>query len=118
MSTENPTFAELIEMPSRVSAVPANNIAALLGQLEYLRALLLARLISEGVAGSSTSSIQAPSPSQDRLLTPAEAAALMGVKVRWLYQHHRSLPFTRKLSPRTLRFHEPGLYRWVAHRHG
>jgi predicted DNA-binding transcriptional regulator AlpA len=117
VSTENPTVAELFEMPSLAMAVPASNIPSLLGQLEGLRAVLLARLINAGASALPTS-LQVPTGSQnDRLLTPAEAAGRMGVKTRWLYQHHRTLPFARKLSRRVLRFDEAGLYRWLAHRH-
>lgn len=52
-------------------------------------------------------------PAPDRLLTPEEAAALLGVKVRWLYRHAVDFTFTRKLSRKVLRFHEAGLRRYV-----
>lgn len=45
----------------------------------------------------------------DRLLTPDEAAAMLGVSVRWLYRHAGKFTFTRRLSRKVLRFHEPGL---------
>ncbi len=51
---------------------------------------------------------------KDTLLTPEQAAQLMGVTSRWLYRHAKQLPFCRKLSPKMLRFSEPGLRRWVA----
>jgi len=49
----------------------------------------------------------------DRLLTPAEAAARLGVTEKWLYRHVRQLPFARRLGRRSLRFSEAGLRRWV-----
>lgn len=49
----------------------------------------------------------------DRLLTPEEAAALLGVTVQWLYRHSRDFSFSRKLSRKVLRFHEAGLRRYI-----
>ncbi len=118
MSIESPTLAELLEIPSRAAAVPAERIPSLLGRLESLRAVLLARLINAGTPAPPTSIQVSGEAHSDRLLTPTEAATLMGVKVRWLYQHHRAFPFAKKLSRRVLRFDEAGLRRWLAHRHG
>lgn len=50
----------------------------------------------------------------DKLLAPEEAAAILGQTVRWLYRHCDKLPFTRRLSRKSLRFSEAGLHRWVA----
>jgi predicted DNA-binding transcriptional regulator AlpA len=52
----------------------------------------------------------------DRLLTPAEAAERLGVTPTWMYRHARTLPFTRRLSRKVLRFSESGLRRWQAAR--
>ena len=49
----------------------------------------------------------------DRLLSPQEAASRLGVTTRWLYRNAKRLPFTRKLTARTLRFHEAGLERFI-----
>jgi len=48
------------------------------------------------------------------LLTPEQAAALIGVNRRWLYRRAAKLPFTRRISRKNLRFSEPGLRRWMA----
>lgn len=56
------------------------------------------------------------SPDGDRLLTPAEAAAALGVTKRWIYDNVKKLPFRRHLSRRCLRFSEAGLRRWVPRR--
>jgi predicted DNA-binding transcriptional regulator AlpA len=50
----------------------------------------------------------------DKLLTPAEAAAILGQTVRWIYRHAAKLPFTRRISKKNLRFSEAGLRRWIA----
>ena len=52
----------------------------------------------------------------DRLLDVREAAALLDVRPRWLYDRARTLPFARKLGGRTLRFSEAGLRRWLERR--
>ena len=52
----------------------------------------------------------------DRLLTAAEAATQLGVAPKWLYRHAARLPFTRRLSPKVLRFSASGLARWLERR--
>lgn len=49
-----------------------------------------------------------------RLLTPEEAAARLGVEVRWLYRHHKQFTFSRKLSRKCLRFDPAGLQDYIA----
>lgn len=53
---------------------------------------------------------------EDRMLKVDEAAEILGVKKRWLYDRSGSLPFARKLAPQTLRFSERGLREWLANR--
>lgn len=94
-----------------VAAVSSEEIPALLGQLEILKAALLARTLpSNGKA-----SLPAP-PEADRLLTPEETAERLGISRRWLYRHSDTLPFTRRLSRKALRFSEAGLRKWQATR--
>ena len=55
-----------------------------------------------------------PTPaSTDQFLNADEAAEILGVNARWMYRNADSLPFTRRLSPRQLRFSEKGLRRWM-----
>jgi predicted DNA-binding transcriptional regulator AlpA len=53
-------------------------------------------------------------PEKEKLLTPEEAAEIIGVDKKWLYAHTKGLPFRRKLSHKAIRFSEPGLRRWMA----
>jgi len=110
-----PGLRELLDRPELITSIPLDTIPAILGDIEAFRIRLLARLITSQTPATPPDE---KAQSTDRLLDPAQAAALMGVKIRWLYQHHRTLPFARKLSPRTLRFDEAGLHRWVARHHG
>lgn len=50
---------------------------------------------------------------EDRLLDAEEAADILGVKKRYVYDNADDWPFTRRLSRRKLRFSERGLYRWL-----
>jgi predicted DNA-binding transcriptional regulator AlpA len=113
-----PTLRELLEVPERISSVPPTVIPAVLGELEALRVGLLVRLLTQPTTAMSPSDPGEKLRTSDRLLHPPEAAALLKVTTRWLYRHHRTLPFARKLSRRVLRFDEAGLHRWLAHRHG
>lgn len=53
-----------------------------------------------------------PAPGeQDRWLSPADAARVLGVKVRWLLEHADEIPGVRRLSRKVVRFSERGLRR-------
>ncbi|SRR6266550_1629293 len=85
---------------------------------------LLADKLAERVAERVAARLQHGSgnghaPPEDRLLTADEAAAYLGVKVRWLYGHSSSLPFVVKLpGSRAVRYSEQGLHKWLARRMG
>jgi hypothetical protein len=51
---------------------------------------------------------------KEKLLTPEQAADILGQTVRWVYRHAGKLPFTRRISRKNLRFSEAGLRRWIA----
>src|SRR5215467_12549584 len=110
-----PGLGELLDHPELITAIPLDTIPAILGDIEAFRIHLLARLITSHTPATPPDEKSQPT---DRLLKPTEAALLLKVTTRWLYRHHRSLPFTRKLSRRLLRFDEAGLHRWLAHRNG
>ena len=103
----------LFQDPGRAGEVMPADVPGLLGELESVRVLLFARLLSgQGAVKDGRDDREAP----DRLLTPSAAAVLLGVSVRWLHKHHRQLSFTRRLSRRALRFSELGLRHWIEQR--
>jgi predicted DNA-binding transcriptional regulator AlpA len=59
----------------------------------------------------------APKVDDDRLLTAAEAAALVGLTVDQL-KRRRSLPFRKKVGHRTVRYSERGIRRWLERKTG
>lgn len=75
----------------------------------------LRQIVAEEVRAALQNSA-VPMAEKDKLLTPEQAAEMLGQKVRWLYRHASRLPFTRRLSRKSLRFSENGLRRWVAAR--
>ena len=105
-------LADLLQDPQRVAEVPAEHVPALLCQLSVLQTALAARLAAGPPAQQGNG--PAPSPAPDRLLTVAEAAALLRASPKYLYRHHKRLPFARPLGRRMLRFSEAGLQKWLA----
>lgn len=99
----------LLADPSRVADVSAPDAVVLMGSLGALMQLLAARAVS----GVPAQLAPTPASPPDRLLTPREAATRLSVEVRWLYRHADQLPFTRRLGPRTLRFSEAGIARYM-----
>jgi predicted DNA-binding transcriptional regulator AlpA len=59
---------------------------------------------------------RAPQQEADRLLTAEEAGEMISMSEDWLYRHAKTLPFTRKIGPKTLRFSYQGIVRWMATR--
>jgi len=52
----------------------------------------------------------------DRLLDADETSKILSVSPDWLYKHHKTLPFTRRLGPKMLRFSYQGIQKWLATR--
>jgi predicted DNA-binding transcriptional regulator AlpA len=57
-----------------------------------------------------------PAPTADRLLTAKQVAERLQLSHEEVYRQAKRWPFTRKLGPRTLRFSEAGLNRWLDRR--
>jgi len=127
MQSERPTLLEeLLANPDTVSECSPGDAAALLEKLSCLQAALFKLALTRGVASSRN--YQPPSArtsinsefgataaawSQDDLLTIDEAAKMLCLSPRWLYRHAKTLPFTRKLSRKVLRFSRSGITRWL-----
>jgi excisionase family DNA binding protein len=78
-----PSLAELASDPSRVAQVPPDALPGLLGELERLRAELLARLLGAHAAK--------PAPvAEPQLLTVPQVAARLGVAKSFVYELART----------------------------
>ncbi len=93
--------------------VPQERIAAVLARLAALQSALTARLILDPGNGNHAQTV--PKESEE-LLTAEQAAALLSVSPDWMYRHAASLPFTKRLSRKALRFSKGGLLKWRAGR--
>lgn len=104
------TLAELAADPDRLERVPAEELPDVLAGLERLRAQVWMRMNRPLKPNGSDA------PETDRMLNVKQVAEILEVESRYVYDHADDWPFTRKLSPRTLRFSERGLYRWLESR--
>lgn len=104
-------LSTLLADPTRTENIPHSNLPAILGQVEQLRATLWSQLVRP-----PEREIERPDPpkvKQNQLLTADEAAERLGVTRNWMYRRADSLPFTRRIGKRTLRFSETGIERWL-----
>lgn len=108
-------LATIASDPERIADLAPDVLPRLIGEAEALRARLWARL-QEGAAVDAVTPPPRRDDGEDRLLTAAEAAELLGVDRRWIYRKADDLPFTRRLSSGTLRFSKRGLERWSKRR--
>jgi hypothetical protein len=107
-----PSLDQLARDPSAAVGLPAAALTAL-----HLQAT--AALSAIGLAwASSWQSAQGTSETADadQMLTVDEAAELLRRKRRWIYRHAATLPFVRRLTPRSLLCSRRGVERWLAAR--
>jgi hypothetical protein len=67
----------------------------------------------------ATAAAEPPAPADtgaDRFLTVREAAARLGVKPQYIYEHQATLPFVERVGSRALRVSERRLARYMATR--
>lgn len=96
---------QLPPLPStdQIAAIPLGEIPAAMAQLAAAQSLLAARLLSEK-----------PIAEVPELVKIDVAAAKLGVKEDWLYRHADDYTFTRRISPKQLRFDLRGLERYLS----
>ena len=110
MAAEPSTLSPIIdELERLVQRADRAEIPALLGDLERVWVMAWMRISAPKVA---TRAPTRPRPGKDRFLAAQEAADLLGVKPRWIYDHADELGGQR-LTPRCLRFSEFALRRWL-----
>ena len=102
-------LAWIITSPEQSEKVPPAEIPELLGALETVKARLWSRLNTPALPETQSKD----SNGSNRLLSAQEAAERLGVKAKWMYSHADTLPFTKRLGEKTLRFSEKGLERWL-----
>lgn len=98
-----PTSLAALEVA--VTDVSPSDVPELAGRLESLKVRLVLRL-------QAPAAPTAENGGEDRLLDAQQAAALLGVKVSWIYDHSAEFSPVR-LPGRLLRFSESKLRRWM-----
>ncbi|GEM_PF-2450909 len=96
----------LAELETSATDVSPNDVPELAGRLEALKVRLVLRLQTPAAAAA------AEKGGEDRLLDAEQAAALLGLKVSWIYDHSAEFSPVR-LPGRLLRFSETRLRRWM-----
>jgi hypothetical protein len=75
---------------SLADSLPRDRLSSLIGRLEEIKARAFARLAAPAAAASES----------DRAIGHKEAAELLGVSVRTLYNTHKKLPYSALKCPR------------------
>jgi predicted DNA-binding transcriptional regulator AlpA len=96
----------LAELEAAALDVSPDDVPELVGRLEALKLRLVLRVQTPAAAAA------AEKGDEDRLLDAEQAAALLGVKVSWIYDHSAEFSPVR-LPGRLLRFSESKLRRWM-----
>lgn len=99
----------LREAETFASSLTAEDLPAVLGEVERLRVIFSARL--------AALCPQVPAPEPDRLLEVEEAARRLSVSADTLYRRARDLPFTVRLG-HLVRFSSAGIDRFIRTRQG
>jgi predicted DNA-binding transcriptional regulator AlpA len=104
----NSDLAKIIANPESFADIPREKIPALLVQIAAVQSALAALLTDAPLKPKEHPLNSEP----DALLTAEQAAKLLSVTPHWLYRHWKQLPFSRRLSRKTLRFSESGIRKW------
>ncbi len=94
--------AELEAALNAARKLEAEELPRFIGELEEIRCTAMARLTAPRPAA----------PQSDELLGVAEAADRLGVSKDYLYRHHTTYPFTRRMG-RGLRFSALGIEKYI-----
>jgi predicted DNA-binding transcriptional regulator AlpA len=105
-----PTLDLILTRPDCVDGLPREVITELLAQSAAVQSTLTASLLRP---------TPAPVPAgdaDDMMLTTPEAARLLRKSPRWIYRRAGTLPFVRRLSPRSMVHSKRGIERYLATR--
>jgi len=106
-----PTLTDLVEDPTRISAVPVEAVPGLRGKLAELDSHLLTRLLSSQRGNSAAQS------QGDRLLNVEEAARKLGKSKDFMYRHAGDYDFVVR-EGRSVRFSDAGIEKYIRQRMG
>lgn len=105
-------FARAAVDPDHLERLDEEELIDVLASPARLNALVWSRLLRLS-AKTIEEDGEIPKTEGDQLIDVNEVASILAVSPRWLYDYTDQLPFACKLAPRTLRFSERGVYRWL-----
>jgi predicted DNA-binding transcriptional regulator AlpA len=91
------------------AVLPEDQVQKALALVNAWQSQLIARLVTP----STTSTVTPEAENHDNLLTVEECAQRLRRSPKWIYRGVKSLPFARKLGPRSWVFSEQGLQKWI-----
>jgi predicted DNA-binding transcriptional regulator AlpA len=100
---------DLDRLMADVDRLPADQLPGAIGALESVKARAWARLVNPVPAETSPDDA-------DKTVDVHGAAQLLGMSPTWVYRHADTLPFTRRVGGRALRFSVAGIRRYLAAR--
>lgn len=109
-----PTLDAIAVNPALAMRLPREVLKALLLKSAAAQSALTAALITGGPEAAPQPVKLAPS--EDRMLTPKEAAQLLRRSPRWIYRNAARLPFAKRVSPKTILCSEAGIKQWLTAR--
>ena len=107
------TLAALLSDPARAECLLPEELPEALGQVARLEAVLRQHL-NQPLGNGSPSGVPPARIEPDRFLKAKEVAEILRKTPRYVYDHAKNWPFTKKIGPRGLLFSEKGLHRWLA----
>ncbi|MGA7872947.1 MAG: hypothetical protein WCA22_18815 [Candidatus Binatus sp.] len=102
-------LASYLPPPALIAELNPQELASLIGQLEQLKALCWARLVTTPV---TTTKAKPDSAQPDRTLNAEEIAAELGQTRRWVFRHAKKLSFIRRTSRKSLTASATEVRRW------
>ena len=103
-----PNFNDLMMNPARAQLLSAEEAGMMLAKLAGVQTVLMGRVLSS--SGNDKES------SEDTLLDVKQASERLNCTTVWLYRNSKKLPFTKRLSPRQLRFSSKGIDKYLKSR--
>ncbi len=111
--TAVPSLDDLARDVTRARGLSAEVRGELIARAAAVTAALAAPMIAEPEPGR-TARREQQTPSEDKMLTVDEGAAILRCSPRWIYRHADQLPFVHRLSRKSLLCSESGLRKWLA----
>ncbi len=110
MTPTSPHTRALADLEDSLDSIPADAVAAILGDLERIKARLWMRM------NESTKAPPREAKKPDRLLDVNAVAELLGVKPRWVLEHADEIGRKARLPGKQVRFSERKLRQWMDQR--